>query len=341
MRTLSKLFFLVGAFIIFTSSCVIGSISDQISGAISGMDDGTLFTKKSYPIAAIKNVKVSTSGGSISVTGDANREVVLEMYVKPNNNRRLSENEIREILERDYEITLEQQGNTLVAIAKRKSGLNWKNAINISFVVHSGNNVATNLSTSGGSIQLAGLVGSQDFKTSGGSLKVQNLRGNINGSTSGGSIQASNSEGTIDLKTSGGSITLENLKGNINVSTSGGSIKGNSIDGSLSAKTSGGSINLSDIASKVNASTSGGSVTAELNELVGDLQLSTSAGSVNLTLPRNASATLDLKGMKVNANSLSNFNGTNSKGVLRGTINGGGTQVKASTSAGNVNLNFK
>jgi hypothetical protein len=45
--------------------------------------------------------------------------------------------------------------------------------------------------------------------------------------------------------------------------------------------------------------------------------------------------------MKVNANSLSNFNGTNSKGVLRGTINGGGTQVKASTSAGNVNLNFK
>lgn len=341
MKTLTKLFFLVGALTIFTSSCAIGSISDQIYGAISGIDDAILFTKKSYPIASIKNVKVSTSGGSISVTGDANREAVLEMYVKPNNNRRLSEDEIQKILDRDYEITLEQQGNTIVAIAKRKSGLNWKNAINISFVVHTGSNVGTDLSTSGGSIQLAGLAGNQDFRTSGGSLKVQNLKGNVNGSTSGGSIQASNSEGTIALKTSGGSITLENLKGNINVSTSGGSIKGNSIDGSLSAKTSGGSINLKDLVCKVNASTSGGSVTAELNELVGDLQLSTSAGSVNLTLPRNASATLDLKGMKVNANGLSNFNGTNSKGILHGTINGGGTQVKASTSAGSVNLNFK
>src|SRR5690606_28825808 len=161
MKTLTKIFFLVGAFTIFTSSCVIGSISDQLSGAISGIDDATLFTKKSYPIASVKNVKVWTSGGSISVTGDASNEAVLEMYVKPNNNRRLSDSEIQNILDRDYDITLEQQGSTLVAIAKRKSSLNWKNAINISFVLHTGSNVGSDLSTSGGSIQLAGLAGDQ------------------------------------------------------------------------------------------------------------------------------------------------------------------------------------
>lgn len=339
MKTLTKIFFLVGAFTFFTSSCI-GSISDPLS-AVSGMDDANLYTKKSYPTASIKNVKASTSGGSISVTGDANQEAVLEMYVKPNNNRRLSEDEIQKILDRDYEITLERQGNTLVAIAKRKNGLSGRNAVNVSFVVHTGNNVATDLSTSGGSIQLVGLAGNQNFKTSGGSLKVQNLKGNINGSTSGGSIQASNSEGTIALKTSGGAISLDGLKGDINVSTSGGSISGNSIDGTLSAKTSGGSINLKDLTCKVNASTSGGSVTAELNELVGDLQLSTSAGGINLTIPKNVGANLNLRGSRVNANNLSNFSGTNNKGNLSGTINGGGMEIQASTSAGSVDLNFK
>ncbi len=339
MKTLTKIFFLVGVFTFFGSPCI-GSVSGEVYGAISRIDDATLFAKKSYPVASINNVKVSTSGGSIFVTGDAKQEAILEMYVKPNNNRRLSKDEIQNILDRDYEITLEQQGNTLVAIAKRKSGLNWKNAINISFVLHTGSNVATDISTSGGSIQLAGLAGNQNFKTSGGSLKVQNLKGTINGSTSGGSIQASNSEGSIALKTSGGSISLKGLKGDINVSTSGGSINGNSIDGSLSARTSGGSINLKDLTCKVNASTSGGSVTAELNELVGDLQLSTSAGGINLTIPKNAAADLNLRGSRVNANNLSNFSGTNNKGNLSGTINGGGTKIQASTSAGSINLAF-
>lgn len=342
MKSLVKNLFLLGTFIILASSCVIGSVSNQISGATSGLNDAVLFKKTTYPVASVQNIKVSTSGGLISVTGDASKEAILEMYVKPNNNRNLSDKEIQDILDRDYEIIIQQRGNTLEAIAKRKSGLNWRsNAISISFVLHTGSKVSTDLSTSGGSIQLAGLSGDQNFRTSGGSLKVQNLKGNIKGSTSGGSIEASSSEGNIGLSTSGGSIKINGLKGDINVSTSGGSIKGNSIDGSLVAKTSGGSVNLEDLIGRVSASTSGGSVTAKINALKGDVNLSTSAGSITLVLPKNASANLNLKGSKVNTTDLSNFSGTNNKGILNGSINGGGSKVQASTSAGSVNLSFK
>lgn len=330
MKLSIKMFFLIGVFSILTGSLLLASV-----------EDGTLYTRKSYPLSSIKNLQVSTSGGSISVMGDANREAVLEMYVRPNNNRRLSDSEIQKILDRDYEIIIERQGNTLVAIAKRKSGLNWRNAINISFVVHTGSSVSSDLSTSGGSIQLARLQGDQKFKTSGGSLKIQHLKGNIDGKTSGGSIQASYSEGMIGLKTSGGSITLDNVQGDVNVSTSGGSIKGSMITGSLAAKTSGGSIQLNELACSLSASTSGGSVTAELDKLVGDLRLATSAGSINLRLPKNASADLDLKGSRVNAGNLSNFRGSNAKGSMVGSINGGGPKVQASTSAGSVNLSFR
>src|SRR5690606_34615234 len=101
-------------------------------------------------------------------------------------------------------------------------------------------------------------------------------------------------------------------------------ISGQTIKGSLDAHTSGGSIRLEDLACRLQASTSGGSVTAVLRQLPGDVQLSTSAGSVNLTLPKGAAANLSLRGMKVNTSGLTNFDGSNEKGRLNGSINGGG-----------------
>jgi len=339
MKLTPKIFLALGLCVVLNSSCVIGTIANQITES-NDNSDAILLTKKSFPISSVKNVKVTTSGGSISVTGDAEQEAVLEMYVKSNKSRSLSKEEIQKILDRDYEINIEQKNGVLEAHAKRKSNLSWENAVSISFKIRTGNKLTTDLSTSGGSIQLANLSGKQNFRTSGGSLKIENIKGDITGKTSGGSIQAFNSQGIINLTTSGGSIKLENLDGNVFASTSGGSIKGHSIAGILVAETSGGSINLDDLACKIDASTSGGSVTAVISELTDNVQLSTSAGSVNLTLPKDASADLNLKGFKVNTDGLSNFNGSNSKGKLDGSINGGGKTVYASTSAGNVNLNF-
>lgn len=345
MKLFSKLTILAGVCMLLTSSCMIGSIADRIAYAATGDDvgsgDAILIAKNTYPVASVQDLKVWTSGGSIDVAGDATQEAVIEMYVKPNNNRNLSKSEIQEILDRDYDIRIEQRGGTLEAYAKQKNNMNWRNGLSISFRVRTGNKLTSDLSTSGGSIKLANLSGRQDFKTSGGSLEIDNLDGDITGRTSGGGIRAYNSAGTINLSTSGGSITMEGLNGDIDVSTSGGSIDGQTVGGSLIAKTSGGSIDLGNLTCSVNAKTSGGSVSAVLNELPGDVNLSTSAGTVNLTLPSNAGANLDLKGFNVHADNLSNFTGTNSKGKLNGRINGGGANVYASTSAGSVNLTVR
>lgn len=338
MKIISKIFVLLG-FIIFISSCSVSTIVDRVTE--SNIADANLLIKKSFPISTIKAANVTTSGGSISVMGDADQEAVIEMYVKSNRGRSLSKSEIEDILDRDYEIEIEQRNGVLHAHAKRRGNLSWTNALSISFKVRTGNNLTTDLSTSGGSIQLANLTGKQSFKTSGGSLKLENIIGDVDGKTSGGSIKAYNSRGNINLRTSGGSISLEHLEGEVVVSTSGGSIKGQQIKGILHARTSGGSIKFDDLACKVNASSSGGSVTVGIIELADEVQLSTSGGSVNLTLPINASANLNLRGSKVNANSLSNFNGSNSKGKLVGSINGGGVGIDASTSGGSVNLSFR
>lgn len=339
MKNTLKLYLLSAIALLLSSSCIIGPLTNQVSESM-GIDNATLLTKKSYPIESVKKVKVTTSGGYVSVVGDADQEAVLEMYVRPNSSTNLSKDEMQKILDRDYEISIQQKGNTLEAFAKRKDNLTWENAISISFKIRTSKNVATELNTSGGSIKLANLSGRQDFRTSGGILELDNLEGDITGKTSGGSIQTSNSKGIINLTTSGGGIRIDNLNGNVFVSTSGGSIKGENIAGTLVAETSGGSIDLADLACKLDASTSGGSVTTVFRELTNSVQLSTSAGSVNITLPEDSSADLNLKGFKVNTETIPGFDGDNVKGKLVGKMNGGGIVVHASTSAGSVNLKF-
>lgn len=172
-------------------------------------------------------------------------------------------------------------------------------------------------------------------------MSIENLSGDIVGETSGGSIHAVNGQGNIRLNTSGGSIRLENLDGDIRVGTSGGSINGRQIIGALHAETSGGGINLEEMACTLNASTSGGGVTVDMRKLPGDVELSTSAGGINLTLPMEAATDLNLRGSHVNVNNLSNYEGSNERGKLVGRLNGGGVRIDASTSAGNVNLTLR
>jgi hypothetical protein len=197
MKLFSKFTLLAGVFVLLSSSCMIGNIADRIAEATDdnniGSGEAILIVTNTYPVSTVQDLRISTSGGSIEVAGDANQHAVIEMYVKEGS-RNLSKSEIQEILDRDYEIRIEQRGGTLEAYAKRKNNLNWRNGLSISFKVQTGNKVTTDLSTSGGSIRLAHLSGRQNFKTSGGSLEVENLDGNITGRTSGGGIRAYDSK---------------------------------------------------------------------------------------------------------------------------------------------------
>lgn len=124
------------------------------------------------------------------------------------------------------------------------------------------------------------------LNTSGGSLSVEDLVGELNASTSGGSINVGNIAGDVELHTSGGSINTDTITGNLNAHTSGGSIKV-TVDKQLTedAKltTSGGSITaylISDIQLDINASTSGGRVKSDF-EIDGRVKKMSVKGSIN------------------------------------------------------------
>ena len=307
----------------------------------------------------IQAVRAETSGGSLSIEGGTDRNAKVEMYVRPNNwngKNSLDKAEIDERL-KDYDISITQEGSTIIAIAKRRSNNNdWKRSLSIGFKFYTPRNVSSDLRTSGGSISLATLTGNQKFRTSGGSLSMSNIDGNINGQTSGGSIRldrcndnidlqtsggsinASASSGTMRLHTSGGSIELNDLKGTIDAQTSGGSIRGGGITGDLKASTSGGSVRLADISGSLDASTSAGSVDVSMTKLGDYVRLNTSAGNINIKMPLDKGISLNLSGNRIKI-PLNNFSGNTEKDHVKGTLNGGGIAVNLSANSGNVYVN--
>jgi hypothetical protein len=327
---------------------------------VSAQDNKTPYLTKSLATDAIKMVEVKTSGGSISVSGVNPSEARVEVYVTPSNNKTLTKAEIEQRIKEKYELVVSVENNKLTARAKSKINISdWSNALSFSFKVFVPSSVSTDLGTSGGSINLNNLSGNLDFSTCGGSLNVEIVSGKVDGKTSGGSIHVANSkndielttsggsidaincDGNLRLSTSGGSLNLHDLKGTIKATTSGGSVKGSDISGELVTSTSGGSIHLSGLSCSLETSTSGGNIDVAITQPVNYIKIGNSSGNIHLELPKSKGFDLDFHADKINTGTLENFSGKSGDEELVGKINGGGIPVTVKAGSGKINIDFK
>jgi hypothetical protein len=333
-----------------------------IPGALLKAQSGKQpFLTKSLAAESINSVEAKTTGGNISVSATGQSESRVEVYITPNNGKAnsLSKEEIQKRLQEDYDLSVTVSNNKVKAIAKPKDrNMNWKKALNISFYVFVTKNVSSDLTTSGGNINLSGISGTQDFTTSGGNLDLDNLSGKITGRTSGGNIHLSNSKDDIELTTSGGNINAENsngkirlvtsggslhlkkLKGNIKATTSGGNIDGEFISDELNTHTSGGNISLRDLSCDLETSTSGGNIDVEMKELFKYVSITNSSGNIDLRMPGNKGVDLNLRGDKIKTTSFNNFSGSVEEDRIDGKLNGGGSSVKVNAGSGRINLSL-
>jgi len=311
-------------------------------------DSKSPYMTRTFPASSVKEVEASTSGGSITLTGDADSKAVVEVYVSRDD---WSTEKIKQMLDEKYIIDIKVESGKLYVSAKQKgSFMNWNDqGLSVSFKISVPKQVNGNLQTSGGSILISNLSGSQNFKTSGGSLAVENVSGNIVGSTSGGSISVSNSKDNIDLRTSGGSINAKDCNGKINLKTSGGSLNLNNLTGDIDAATSGGSVMASNIKGTLKAGTSGGSV--KLDGISGNLDAYTSgggmdvrmtsvsdfvklsnSGGLSLSLPADKGYNLNIQGNKIETSGMKDFRGNMENSNVEGTVGNGGPQITVRSS---------
>lgn len=281
--------------------------------SISILNAQNLYQEKTFPTSEGKTFSLEAAVGGVKVNIWNKNEVNIKVF---------ADEDAVEKLDFIYEET----NSGIKFSSNKKDWLKNLKSVKVRYEITTPKNYNLNLATSGGSIA------------------VNNLSGNVKGSTAGGHFDISNVNGDIKLSTAGGKINLEDASGFINVSTAGGSIEVLGAKNSeIKATTSGGSINIDAANSEVNAKTSGGSIKLNYSGINKGINLVTSGGSVTLNLPESINGDLSLvsSGGSVKTDFKLNDVDKKSKNKVVAKLGSGGMEIKATCSGGSINLNSK
>jgi hypothetical protein len=294
--------------------------------------------EKSFSVSQGGWLKLESDLGSIEVESHSSNSVEVKVIKKVRNNfSRYG----KELLDK-FEVRFEQKGNDVYVVGELEGWNSDKGSyLNIHYIINVPKEYNLDLHTSGGSISVGDLKGQVISKTSGGSLEFGSILGPISGKTSGGSISVGNCTENSELKTSGGSISVGNAEGNIDANTSGGSITIESAKGDVDATTSGGSCDINEVMGNINAKTSGGHIKCHItNQPTDDCSLKTSGGSVTVHFDKDTAVDIDAStsGGHVTCEHEITIKGKIEKSALKGKINGGGPTLNLKTSGGSIRI---
>ena len=275
---------------------------------------------------------VDIEAGSVSVTGGSGsgcRVVVTSS---------------RDDLDDKLDFSFEESAGEVRIVAKRKGKSwfgSWSFKGKLLFEIEVPERTMVDLDTSGGSLEVDSIIGDVRLDTSGGGIRVTRVRGEVLADTSGGGITIREIVGDVEADTSGGGIHIEQVDGEVQADTSGGGITMQDVTGDLAADTSGGSIKISGAGGRVEADTSGGPIDVEFapgNSEGGSL--STSGGGISVTLDAGANLEIDAStsGGSVRSDLPITVRGEMDKRSIRGTLGGGGSTLKMRASGGGIRI---
>ena len=295
-----------------------------LAAAVAGRAETDEHLQKTFTVTPGGKLVVDVNVGSIEVMASDRKDVAIEVFRKADA-RGIGGADREKAELQKHEVTFTQEGNNVTVHAQRLKNAERMNnmSLNFRYVIQVPAKFDADVKTSGGSIKVADLNGDLKAHTSGGSLRFAHISGPIDGHTSGGSIDLANSEGKAAIKTSGGSIKIAKHKGDI------------------VAKTSGGGVSVEDVEGQVQASTSGGSVNASLAKITGECRLETSGGGINVAVPGTAAVDIDAKtsGGSVHSDLPVTTTASDKKrSALQGKLNGGGTPLFLRTSGGSIHV---
>jgi hypothetical protein len=334
------------------ASCLVLAVSNGFS-----QDFDFSFTEN-YKVSLPARLAITTSDGNINVVPSTGSEIKV-YYIATKMGKVLDIT--REELEEELTLEVTNTGNSLDITVRHDfsdSWLDWKNQIDVSFVIYTPKETAAILHTSDGNISLSGLVSGQECKTSDGNINISDINGRTTGTTSDGNVTAKNISGNLYARTSDGNINLDhvdgdlesttsdgnilinNITGDIRAVTSDGNIRVTSAKGSTSAKTSDGDISFEELSGSLIAITSDGNISGNIDHLEKELIAKTSGGNIHISIPDRLGLDLDIDGESVDVQ-LKNFSGKSDDESVHGQINGGGITVNLDASDGNVSLVYR
>lgn len=265
--------------------------------------NASVITTQHFDSKEIQNLDLHTDAGKIKITGSD--VPAIKLVISSN-----KENVTPEEFNKNYSVSTRVDGNNLRVHIKARNhissifslfGMNKTGSANISLYV------------------------------------PQNM--NVTANSSAGQIVASHLTGDFEFSTSAGEIDLDSLSGTIHARTGMGKISTNHVSGKIQLNTSQGAVNMEHTTGAIVANTSAGAIHDEINLLKGDVDLSTSMGTIDVKVPGDMGCKIHLNGTSVSVNDGIHISGSISDKNVDGTLNGGGNYtIRASTSIGQITL---
>lgn len=280
-----------------------------VKGEWSDISPGVYAYTKEFDASNLEEVSVQLTSGSIILVGSDQTKASITVKAS-------GEIAARELLQDMVSVSmLKKDRNAEIRVSNsKKEDSNIQ--LQTTLVIPSSLDVVS--FTDGGHIEATNLKGDVEFKTSGGHITLKDLSGDITAFTEGGHIKLSNSKGDASLKSLGGHLSVNDFEGEIEMRTSGGNVSGTKLAGSANAFSSGGNIQL------------------KFNSVGGEIQARNGAGQIDISLPSDINADLNLTGTKVELDSRFTFKGDKKKNQIIGKIGSGGIKITAKTGYGTV-----
>ena len=307
------------------------------TGTISALSEQN--TNQEFETASGGRLIVDVDCGTVDVSAGPEGKASIEGHRKIDSGNEAQEKEYFA----EVPLVIDQQGDTITVRARRSDRREWSwnghTNMDARYTVRLPKRFNVDLRTGGGAIAVSGLNGEIKAKTSGGDLKFAQLEGPIDGKTSGGGIEMSSCTGETSINTSGGSIDVKSGRGRLDARTSGGSIAVHQYVGDTDVKTSGGKLSLENISGKITGRTSAGSIDVSLVDPVADINLDSSAGSIEVAVPPKAGFDVDAKtSMGKIRTEIPMLAMKSDDDRLQGTLNGGGKALVLRASVGSITI---
>lgn len=307
-------------------------VASERSGATEARQaSGEFRLERQFPLDRGGTFVLDSAAGRVDVVGDSPSGVSLTVTSN------------REDTEKRFEFLFDNTPQSVKLTIKRRDRFeifgDWLRG-GLQITVHVPNDAMVDARTAGGGIDASRLANAR-LRTSGGSVHVETIAGDLDGHTSGGSIRVRDVRGQASVETSGGSIDASDITGSLRAHTSGGGIHIRNVAGDVDAGTSGGSVEARGIGGRVAAHTSGGSISVAFatgNNHGGDL--STSGGGVRAEIDPGVALSIDAStsGGSVTADVPVTVQGTIGRRKLQGHLNGGGEMLRLHTSGGSIRI---
>ena len=160
-------------------------------------------------------------------------------------------------------------------------------------------------------------------------------------SASNGRVCVQGLRSAVRCKTSNGTIRIEDVVGDISIATSNAKVKTTCTCGRLRARSSNGKIELEDHRGSVDASTSNGPIHCDLDEMGAEgVVLTTSNGRISLDLPDQVDGDVDLRVDNGVIRTQREIPGADDerRGRVRGTLGRGGAPIRLRVSNGSISV---